>query len=249
MPDKLLQGKELIERLDGIERAGMAVTRQWFTLWSDAVSYMWGEQLQGVRRNPDWDYIVINYIYPLVMQGIAKLSKNSPKLLARAWKEEEAEWAEHWQGLIQYIWEQVLNMREDAVRAMLDSAVYGYAVGKTYWDPKVYWDDRAKVWVGEVGHRLIHPCGFWVDPRAERIADAECCGTVRKVSLEWAVHHGRSSRGRFASTLAMRTSFGTTSTRMVGPATAHRARARFPSTRISAAVRAAYAGTGRGSSP
>jgi len=188
MPDKFLQGDELTEYLDGIERAGMTVTRQWYGLWSSAVAYMWGEQLQGVRRNPDWDYIVINYIYPLVMQGIAKLSKNSPKLLARAWNEEDTEWAEHWQGLLQYVWEQVLNMREDVVRAMLDSAVYGYAVGKTYWDPKFDRNPQNTGYVGEVRHRLIHPCGFWVDPRAERIGEAECCGTVRKVSLEWAIH-------------------------------------------------------------
>jgi hypothetical protein len=188
-PKKMLQGKDLEDYLDSIERAGMNVTRQWYGVWSSAVQYMWGEQLAGIKRNPDWDYIVVNYIYPLVMQSIAKLSKNSPHLICRSWNEEETDWAEQWQGLLQYVCEQVLHMPMEVVRAMLDSAVYGYAVGKTYWEPKPLsgWDDQRKMWVGEVRHRMIHPCSFWVDPRAERVEEAESCGTVRKVALEWAM--------------------------------------------------------------
>lgn len=181
-----LQGKDLTDYLDEIERAGMLVTKQWHDVWRTAVQYMWGEQLSGIVRNPDWDYIVTNMIYPLVMQGVAKLSKNQPNILARAWDESETEWAERWQGLIRYVWEQVLDMRVDTIMAMLDSAVYGYAVGKTYWEPRVRWDDDSKDWMGEVAHRLIHPCSVWFDPKAERIRDAENCGTIRKVSLSWA---------------------------------------------------------------
>lgn len=187
MASKRLEGKELTDHLDRLEREGMAVTQKWFSVWRQAVQYMWGQQLQGIRRNPDWDYIVVNYIYPLVMQGIAKLSKNQPKIICRAWKNENAEWAEQWQGLIHYAWEQILGMRMQSVHAMLDSALYGYAVGKPFWRPKVYWDDQIKGWVGEIGHRLIHPAGFWCDPNAESLNEAEGSGTVRKVTLEWAI--------------------------------------------------------------
>jgi hypothetical protein len=183
----MLKGKDLTDYLDGIERAGMSVTRQWFSVWQDAIRYMWGEQLQGIKKRRDWDYITINYIYPLAMQGVAKLSKNSPKILGRAWNPEHAEWAEHWQGLLQYVCEQVIGIRMEMIGAMIDSTTFGYAVGKPYWVPKAYWDNTRKVWVGDVRHRLLHPCNYWADPAAERVRDCENCGTVRKVGVEWAV--------------------------------------------------------------
>lgn len=182
-----LDGKELTDHLDRLEREGMSVTQKWFGVWRQAIEYMWGQQLQGIKRNPDWDYVTINHIYPLVMQGIAKLSKNQPKMICRAWKAENAEWAEKWQGLIQYSWEQILGMKMQTVHAMLDAAMYGYAVGKPLWKPKVYWDDQIKGWVGEIGHRLVHPAGFWCDPNAENLQESEGTGTVRKVTVEWAI--------------------------------------------------------------
>lgn len=187
MPKDLLQGKDLTGYLDQLEREGMSVTRKWFGLWQQAMMYVWGEQLQGVRKNPDWDYIVVNRLYPLIMQGIAKQAKNNPKILGRSWNENETEWAESWQGAIQYIWEQVLNMRMDFIHAILDSAVFGYAVGEVIWRPKDHWDDSLKRYTGEVGHLLHHPATFWCDPSAERVQDAENIGLVRKVSVDWAV--------------------------------------------------------------
>jgi len=187
MPNKPLQGEELTGYLDQIERDGMAVTRKWFGLWQQAMMYVWGEQLQGIKKNPDWDYIVINRIYPLLMQGIAKQAKNNPKILGRPWNDEGTQWAENWQGLIQYCWEQLLNMRMEFIHAILDSGVFGYAVGEPIWRPKDHWDDQQKKWLGEVGHLLHHPAGFWADPCAERIDEAENIGLVRKVSVEWAV--------------------------------------------------------------
>jgi len=187
MPNKLLQGEELRKYLDGIESAGMAVTKKWHSIWRTAVMYVWNEQLGDIKKNPDWEYIVVNYIYPLMMQGIAKLSKNNPKILGRPWKDEDAEYAELWQGTIQYTWEQTLNMREDVIYALLDSAVFGYAVGKVYWQSKTEWDEANKKWKGDVRHRLIHPANFWVDPTASRVKDARNLGTMRKVRLDWAI--------------------------------------------------------------
>ncbi len=185
--NKLLQGEELNKYLDEIEASGMAVTKKWHSIWRTAVMYVWNEQLGDIKKNPDWDYIVVNYIYPLMMQGVAKLSKNNPKILGRPWKDEDAEYAEKWQGVIQYVWEQLLNMREDVIYALLDSAVFGYAVGKVYWQNKVNWDEQNKKWTGDIRHRLIHPANFWVDPTASRIKDARNLGTMRKVRLDWAI--------------------------------------------------------------
>lgn len=186
--NKMLQGEELNSYLDDIEAAGMAVTKKWHSIWRTAVMYVWNEQLGDIKKNPDWEYIVINYIYPLMMQGVAKLSKNNPKILGRPWKDEDAEYAEKWQGVIQYTWEQLLNMREDVIYALLDSAVFGYAVGKIYWQNKVNWDEQNKKWNGDIKHRLVHPANFWVDPTASRVKDARNLGTMRKVRLDWAIN-------------------------------------------------------------
>jgi len=187
MTNKLLQGEELCKYLDQIEAEGMAVTKQWHTLWQTAVMYAWGEQLQGIKRNPDWDYVAVNYIYPLMMQSIAKLSKNNPKILGRPWNDKNAEYAERWQGIIQYIWEQQLNMREDLIYALLVASIFGYVVGKVCWRHKVEWDEKQKRWVGDVHHYLVHPANFWADVSATRIRDARCLGSIRKVRLDWAL--------------------------------------------------------------
>ena len=187
MPKQLLQGDKLNNYLDDLERSGMAVTKNWHSIWRTAVKYVWSEQLDGIKKNPDWEYIVINYIYPLMMQGIAKLSKNNPKILGRPWKDEDADYAEMWQGAIQYTWEQTLNMREDVIYALLDASVFGYAVGKVHWEGRTQWDETQKKWVGDIRHRLVHPANFWADPNAGRLKDAQCVGTVRKVKLEWAI--------------------------------------------------------------
>jgi hypothetical protein len=187
MPKKLLQGDDLNKYLDDLEAAGMAVTKKWHSMWRTAVMYVWNEQLGDIKKNPDWEYIVINYIYPLMMQGIAKLSKNNPKVLGRPWKDEDAEYAEKWQGVIQYAWEQLLNMREDVIYALLDSSVFGYSVGKICWQERVKWDEQNKKWLGDVKHQIVHPANFWADPTATRIKDARNLGTMRKVRLDWAI--------------------------------------------------------------
>lgn len=187
MNDELLQGDELIALLDQMENAGMAVTRKWHELWKTAIMYVWNEQLLGIKKNPDWDYIVANYIYPLMMQGIAKLSKNNPKVLGRPWNDEDAEYAEKWQGMIQYVWEQILDMRIDVIYALLDASVFGYAVSKVYWQNKVEWDEKNNRWLGDIRHCLVHPMNFWVDANATRIKNARNLGMVRKVELDWAI--------------------------------------------------------------
>lgn len=181
-----LQGNELIEYLDEIEKAGMQVTKEWFDIWRAATAYVWGAQLEEVRRIPDWDYLVINVMYPLLMQSIAKQSKSHPRILVHPWDEKEADFAERWQGLLQYMWQGPLNMRMEGIYAQLDAAIFGYSVGKVDWNRKLSWDDQSKRWMGDVSHRLQHPCGFWCDPNAEKFSEARRMGTVRKVSVEWA---------------------------------------------------------------
>ena len=141
----------------------------------------------------DWDYIIVNRIYPLMMQNIAKLSKNQPKVITHAWDDEKpgvAEFVDKWAGILQYIWESPyeLNMRLRLIIGLLDCALFGYMVGKTYWEEKSKWDDRSKEWQGDVKETFIHPATFWADPSADSLMMAQNCGTRRMVTLEYAQH-------------------------------------------------------------
>jgi hypothetical protein len=181
--------------LDSMRDAGMTVTKKWLDIWFTAVQYAWGQQLQGWKLKEDWEYIVVNRIYPLMFQTIAKLANNHPKILTHAWDDEKegaTEFAERWAGHLQYLWESPyeLSMRLKLIRGLLDCAVFGYMVGKTYWEskPRGGWNDNDKRWVGKVAEVFIHPALFWCDPSAESIDTAENCGSKRRVKVEWAVN-------------------------------------------------------------
>jgi len=186
---------ELNAFLDDIRDAGMTVTKNWHEIWHTAIQYAWGQQLQGWTLNEDWEYIVVNRIYPLMFQTIAKLANNHPKILTQAWDDEQegaTEYAEKWAGHLQYLWESPyeLNMRLKLIKGLLDCAVFGYLVGKTTWEakPRGGWNDTDKEWKGKVSQIFIHPANFWADPSAETLEDAENCGSKRRVKLEWATN-------------------------------------------------------------
>jgi len=179
--------------LDDMRDAGMAVTKKWMTIWFTAIQYAWGQQLQGWKLKEDWEYIVVNRIYPLMFQTIAKLANNHPKILTHAWDDEQegaTEYAEKWAGHLQYLWQSPyeLAMRPKLIMGLLDCAVFGYMVGKTMWEPKPRggWDDKSKSWMGKAAEVFIHPALFWCDPSTESLENAENCGSKRRVKLEWA---------------------------------------------------------------
>jgi len=181
--------------LDDIRDAGMTVTKQWMNMWFTAIQYAWGQQLQGWNLKENWEYVVVNRIYPLMFQTIAKLAGNNPKILTHAWDDEQegaTEYAEKWAGHLQYLWQSPyeLNMRLKLIKGLLDCAVFGYMVGKTQWEPKPRggWANDQKRWIGKTAERFCHPAMFWADSSAETIEDAENCGTTRRVKLEWAVN-------------------------------------------------------------
>jgi len=185
---------ELNTKIDEMQRAGMRVTKQWQEMWLTAIKYAWGEQLRDIKPNDDWHYIVVNRIYPLMFQNIAKLAKNHPKVLAFPWSEEKegvTEFVEQWAGALQYVWESPyeLSMRLKLIMGLLDAALFGYMVGKTYWDDRVKYDEQAKSYIGNVRETFIHPATFWVDPAADSVDTAENCGTRRRVTVEWAMNH------------------------------------------------------------
>lgn len=176
-----------LEKLKRLEEDGMTVTRKWISIWQTALKYFYSEQLDTVKKHKDWDWIVVNYIWPAAMQEIAKLAKNFPTIYCNPWESSDVSSAEVWQSILQYQWERNINgtgMRLEQIRQIMDKKIFGYSVSKWYWDNTCYWDDKQKTWVGDVKYRLWHPAEFWAS-NEEKIDEGDC-GTVRYVTLEYA---------------------------------------------------------------
>lgn len=181
----------LIKMLEAKEKAGMERTGRWAAMWQQSLRYFFSSQLHGKRKHKDWDWVVVNYIWPTAIQEIAKLSKNYPKIITSGWDDRDTDVAETWQSILQFNWEKGLHehgMRIEQLRAILDGKLFGYRVSKILWDekPRGSWDDVNKEWSGDVRHRLWHPAEFWASDN-EYINEGDC-GTVRYVTLDYAVN-------------------------------------------------------------
>lgn len=179
---------ELNAKLDDMQKRGMAKTQVWSDMWQEGLRYFFSDQLLNFRRHKDWDWVIMNYIWPSAMQEVAKLSKNNPKIIVHPWEDDDVESAEAWQSKFQWDWQKGLNnrgMRQEQIAAILDGKIFGYRVSKVYWEDQVSWDDDEKEWVGDVRTRLWHPAHFWASDD-ERIDDGDC-GTVRYAPLDWAI--------------------------------------------------------------
>ncbi len=184
----LTKTEALNKRLDDMEIAGMNRTKEWCEMWAESLRYFFSDQLHDKKNQKDWDWIIVNYIWPAAIQEIAKLSKNHPKILTSPFEDSDNEAAETWRGILQWLWEKGVNkrgMRLEQIAAILDGKIFGFRVSKVYWQDKLAWDNKNKKWSGDVKHRLWHPAEFWTSDN-ERIDDG-ACGTVRYVNLDWAI--------------------------------------------------------------
>lgn len=182
---------EFIAELKKEEEYGMKVTGSWTSVWQESLRYFFSDQLHGKKVHKDWDWIIVNYIWPSAIQEIAKLAKNYPRILAHPWEDSDTDAAETWQSALQWIWEKGLRkggMRIEQIKACLVGKLFGYRISKIYWEdkPDGAWDDKKKEWVGDVKHRLWHPAEFWASDK--EYIDEGNCGTVRYVDLDWAIN-------------------------------------------------------------
>jgi hypothetical protein len=179
---------QFLSDLDNMETSGMQKTKEWVSLWNESLRYFFSDQLAGHKKHKDWDWVVVNYIWPTAMQEMAKLTNTTFKAIGVPQTPDDLPAAETWQGTVQYLWDKKLNMRLQHAKAILDSKIFGYRVSKIMWEdkPDGGWDENTKEWVGDVEYKLWHPAQFWMDPQAESLEDAQSAGTQRVVTLEWA---------------------------------------------------------------
>jgi len=185
MPDS---GKnKTLEDVQNLERRGMSVTKAWGSMWKESLRYFFGDQIQDKRKIKNWDWVVLNYIWPAAMQEISKLARRVPKILAEPWEGSDSEAASAWQGILQWIAKNGLNehgLQTEQIMANLDAKLYGYRVYKVYWEDQCYWDDQQQQWVGDVKGKLWNPAHFWANDTES--VNAGACGTIRYVELEFA---------------------------------------------------------------
>ena len=176
----------LLDKIERLETAGMEKTKEWHTVWSEAYHYFFSLQDRAIKKKVDWDYIVLNYIWPTAMQEIAKLSKNLQRVIVLPFSDDDLEAAEVWRGACQWHLQnhKTLNMRVNHPAAIFCGKLRGYRVSRVYWEDKVEWDDQNKQWKGDIKYKLWRPELFWSDGE-EDINDGNC-GVVRWVTLEYA---------------------------------------------------------------
>jgi len=176
----------LLDRCKAVEQAGMAVTNSWAALWSEAISYFLSQQLKGYKRHKNWEWVVLNYLWPSIQAELAKLSRRF-KFVASPIEPGDTDIAEALQGFLQWQWDTGLKqggMRRENIKCLLCGKLYGYWISKIYWDRKITWSSEQRQWLGDVKHRLWHPAFFWASDK-EYINEGDC-GTVRYLELEYA---------------------------------------------------------------
>lgn len=184
--------KELLRRIDELETAGMKQTAEFYSVFQEGLRYFFSEQDMGYRKNKDWDYVVLNYIWPSTMQEIAKLAKNNPKIIGLPRGDDDTESAEVWEGATRWQWQTKLRMRLKQILEIFDGKICGYSVSRIYWDTRDHWSPEQRQWLGDVRYRLWHPQAFWANSE-EDINEGDC-GSVRYVPLDWAIQHWPSKK-------------------------------------------------------
>ena len=201
--EKSERNRDLNQQLDEYVQAGLTVTRDWLVMWRDALNYTFNNQLYDQDWPEGWPRIASNYIYPAFEQAKAILSQRRPQMVTKPWDGGQAdiEGAKFWQSVLQFQFQKALNMPYLCLDAYMDSAIFGYCVGKVTWDAQSQWNAERVVemgpdgqplppkpprWIGAPRVRMVHPAYFGVDPEAENIQDAAYIFSRRRVRVEWA---------------------------------------------------------------
>lgn len=159
--------RALLDRLNQMREAGFRSTRERQEIYQDGLKYLYGNQLEGQTIKPGWDHIVVNYIFPSVMQELAYQTQRHQTVIANAVtrKSEAArERARVWKEHAQFLYKHQLKMPMLLLRAALDAKITGKFILYNYWDPHAEWDEDAQEWVGALANRLVRAQYVGVDP-------------------------------------------------------------------------------------
>ena len=189
--------KYINDELDEHVNGALEQTKDWSVIWRDALKYVFNNQLEGQDIEDGWPRIQVNYIYPAIQQGLAMIAQRRPQIEAVPVESRDTESAKFWTALLRYQFEQDLDMAMCSVQAFYDGTIYGYYVGKVYWESQKLWVPDRQIgpdkrpmpprWQGGPKVNLVHPIYFGADPEAENITDAAFVLSRRRVPTRWAM--------------------------------------------------------------
>lgn len=181
------QLEELNALCDEMVKIGEAPKEHLRPIWRNGYDYIFHNQLADKARKKGWPDIQCNQIYPGVMQALSETAHQRIRLLAQPWEPNDRATAKLFGGVLQWQFEKALKMEIMRILAKLDGAIYGYYIGKFWWEPRGEWDAESNSWKGRVEKSLIRPDIFGYDPETEDYANAAFCYTHRRVRVAWAV--------------------------------------------------------------
>lgn len=158
--------RELLNRLDVMREDGFRANRLKQDVYRDGLKYLYGHQLEGQNIKEGWDRIVVNYIFPAVMQELAYLTQRHQTVMARPVSQDDNEHAKVWQQHLQWLYKHELKMPIKLLRAALDAKICGKFVLYNYWDPHAEWDEDEEKWVGALRSRVVRAQCVATDPEA-----------------------------------------------------------------------------------
>lgn len=178
---------ELLDRLNGMRDKWFGAMRDKWEIYRDGLCYLYGDQLGNETIKPGWDHIVVNYIFPAVMQELAYQTQRQLTVIARPVEQSDTDASEVWTRHLEWLYRRELKMPMELLRAKLDGAIYGKYILYNYWDPQAEWDEDAERWKGAIRSRLVRPDYVAVDPDAEDPHEGRGIITRRRMSVEEAL--------------------------------------------------------------
>lgn len=186
---------QLNQKLDGFDQLGKKATEQFIEMGREAIRYAYGDQHAGRKKKKGWEYPVTNRMYADILQEVAFLSSNNPRVHGVPVSGSKAELATACGKVLQGVWVKDLRIRTKIVEALLDDQLYGYKIAKWYVEPKAKWDDEQAIktgngWKKKIELDIINPQYFRCDPDVDNPIDiphkAKFISTERWVDKLWA---------------------------------------------------------------
>ena len=188
IPNQANDAMELSGRCEQMLADGMSQMRELGHMWQDALDMFGGNQWAKVPIRDGWDQVVMNMVFPAIMQNQAIKRQRQITISAKPWDPDYASESGILQNHLQWLYSDQLNMPELLDKWSLDGELYGHYIASTVWEPNLRWDDRQNRWIGGPQVRVVLPEYFGADPEAESIEDAQYCFFRRSVGKQWAMN-------------------------------------------------------------
>jgi len=192
-PDQELSPEEkaLNDRLDDMIRAGDADMARWHPLYTEALDYMYDNQLADTRKEPreGWPRVQLNEIHGTVLQVVALIVQRMAALHCEPWEDMDVESVKIWTDLLRWQWAKGINMPLLLANCVMDGQTAGYYAAQIYVDERAHWDEKSRQWEKKIEAQLLKPGTFGMDPANEEtdVNRGDYCYTKRTVRLAWAM--------------------------------------------------------------